>query len=96
MDDIKINATATIDPKTWDEAKAVLDCHFLSISDALCLLMHHIADVGDLPFSCIIPGPTLIAAMEELDHDDLPIFNTVEELMADLNSDEDDYDDEED
>ena len=95
MSDIKISASATIDQQTWDEVKAVLDCHFLSVSDALYLLMQNIADEGSLPFSCVIPGPTLIAAMEELDHDDLPIFNTVEELMADLNSDEDDDDDEE-
>ena len=96
MNDIKISATTTIDPKTWAEAKAVLNCHYLSVSDALYLLMRHIADAGDLPFSCIIPGPTMIATREELERDDLPVFNTVEELMADLNSDEDDDEDAED
>ena len=96
MSDIKISASATIDQQTWDEVKAVLDCHFLSPSDAFYLLVQYIAGSGDLPFSCVIPGPKMIAAMAELDHDDLPIFNTVAELMADLNSDEDDEDDEED
>ena len=93
MNDIKISATTTIDPKTWDEAKAVLNCHYLSVSDALYLLMHHIADAGDLPFSCIIPGPKTIAAMEELERGEGVTFCSVADLIAELNSGDDDDED---
>lgn len=89
MSDIKISANASIDQQTWDEAKAVLDCHFLSVSDALYLLMYHIAGEGKLPFSCVIPGPATITAMEEFDNGETVTFDTVEELMAYLTSDED-------
>ncbi|MDE2786588.1 MAG: type II toxin-antitoxin system RelB/DinJ family antitoxin [Chloroflexota bacterium] len=96
MSEVKISATASIDRQTWDKVQAVLECHYLTISDALYLLMQNIADEGDLPFSCIIPGPKTIAAMEEAEHGEMVSFDTVEELMAYLNEDDDDDDDEED
>ena len=94
MSDVKISATASIDRQTWDKVQAVLECHYLTISDAFCLLMQNIADEGNLPFSCIIPGPETIAAMEEAERGEMVSFDTVEELMAYLNAD--DSDDEED
>ena len=90
MSDIKISASASIDQQKWDAVAAALKCHYLTISDALYLLMQNIADEGKLPFSCVIPGPETIAAMEELERGDFRTFNSVAELMADLNSDEED------
>lgn len=90
MSDVEVKATASIDRETWDEVEAVLECHYLTISDALYLLMQAVADQGDLPFSCVIPGPETIAAMRELENGSLPTFDNVAELMADLNSDEED------
>ena len=90
MSDVKISATASIDRQTWDQVQAVLECHYLTISDALYLLMQNIADEGDLPFSCVIPGPKTIAAMEEAERGEMVSFDTVEELMAYLNEDNDD------
>jgi len=40
---IKIEASADIDRKTWDKVAAVLDGHYIPISDALGLMMHYIA-----------------------------------------------------
>ena len=90
MSDVEVKAAASIDPETWDKVQAVLECHYLTISDALYLLMQAVADQGDLPFSCIIPGPETIAAMRELENGSLPTFDSVAELMADLNSDKED------
>ena len=90
MSEVKINAVANIDRQTWDKVEAVLECHYITISDALYLLMQNIADEGDLPFSCVIPGPETIAAMKEAENGSLPTFDSVAELMADLNSDEED------
>ena len=88
MSEVKISAS--IDRQTWNKVEAVLECHYLTISDALYLLMQNIADEGDLPFSCVIPGPETIAAMEAAENGSLPTFDSVAELMADLNSDEED------
>ena len=53
-------------------------------------MLMHTAINKELPFDCIIPGPNTIAAMEELERGDFRTFNSVAELMADLNSDEED------
>ena len=90
MSDVKISTTASIDRQTWDKVQAVLKCHYLTISDALYLLMQNIADQGELPFSCVIPGPETIAAMEAAEQGEMVSFDTVEELMAYLNEDDDD------
>ena len=92
MSDIKISASASIDRETWNEVAAVLECHYLTISDALYLLMQYIADEGNLPFSCIIPGPETIAAMEAAEQGDLITIGSVDDLIAELNR----YDDEDD
>ena len=90
MSDIKISASASIDRQTWDEVAAVLKCHAFTVSDAFRLMLMHTAINKELPFDCIIPGPKTIAAMKELERGDFRTFNSVAELMADLNSDEED------
>ncbi len=87
---IVVKATAEVDPQVWEKVKAVLKRHDFTISDAFRIMLLHTATDTELPFDCIIPGPKTIAAMEELNSPDLPTFDTVAELMADLNSDEDD------
>ena len=84
---IVINATAEVDPQVWEEVKAVLKCHDFTVSDAFRLMLLHTALGKELPFDCIVPNAETIAAMQGLHHGDLPVFTTVEELMADLNSD---------
>ena len=90
MSDVEVKATASIDRETWDEVEAVLKCHAFTISDAFRLMLMHTAINKELPFDCIIPGPETIAAMRELENGSLPTFDSVAELMADLNSDEED------
>ena len=94
MSDVEVKATASIDRETWDKVQAVLECHAFTISDAFRLMLMHTAINKELPFDCIIPGPKTIAAMEEAERGETVSFDTVEELMAYLN--EDDGDDEED
>ena len=93
MSDVKISATASIDRQTWDKVQAVLECHYLTISDAFCLLMQNIADEGNLPFSCIIPGPETIAAMEAAENGELVTVGSVDDLIAELNRNDGDEDD---
>ncbi len=92
MSDVEVKATASIDRETWDKVQAVLECHYLTISDALYLLVQTVADQGDLPFSCIIPGPETIAAMEAAERGELITVGSVDDLIAELNRDDDDED----
>ena len=93
MSDVEVKATASIDRETWDKVQAVLECHYLNISDALYLLMQAVADQGDLPFSCIIPGPETIAAMEAAERGELITVGSVDDLIAELNKDDGDDED---
>ena len=92
MNDVKINATATIDPQTWDEVKAVLKCHAFTVSDAFRLMLLHTAINKELPFDCIIPNAETIAAMEELERGEGLTFCSVDDLIAELNREDDEYD----
>lgn len=90
MSEVKISATASIDRQTWEKVEAVLEKHCFTVSDAFRLMLMHTAAQKELPFDCFIPNMETIAAMRELENGSLPTFNSVAELMADLNSDEED------
>jgi len=89
---IKIEASADIDRKTWDKVAAVLDGHYITISDALGLMMHYIAAEEALPFPCIPLDPETIAEIRSADSGDMVSFDNVADLMAYLNADDDEDD----
>ena len=93
MSDIKISASASIDRETWDKAAAVLDGHYITVSDALRLMMHYIAAEEALPFPCIPLSPETIAAIRSAESgDDVVSFDNVADMMAYLNADDDEED----
>ena len=79
---------ARIDGKIKKEAAIVLAAIGLTVSDAVRLMLTRVAQDKELPFEPLIPNAETIAAMEEADRGDLPSFNTIEELMADLLADD--------
>lgn len=89
MDAIKIEASADVDRKTWDKVAAVLDGHYITISDALGLMMHYIAAEEALPFPCIPLDPETIAEIRSAERGDMVSFDNVADLMAYLNADDD-------
>lgn len=92
MDAIKIEASADVDQKTWDKVAAVLDGHYITISDALGLMMHYIAAEEALPFPCIPLDPETIADIRSAERGDMVSFDNVADLMAYLNADDDEDD----
>ena len=90
MSDIKITVSASIDRETWDKAAVVLDNHYITVSDALRLMMHYIAAEEALPFPCVPASPETIAAMKAAKRDDVVSFDNVADLMAYLNADDED------
>ena len=79
---------ARIDGRIKSEAAAVLGAMGLTLSDAFRILLTRVAAEKALPFSPLVPNAETIAAMEEHLHGPLPRFDTIEELMAELHTDD--------
>jgi DNA-damage-inducible protein J len=76
-----------IDKETKEEAAAVLATMGLTLSDTVRLLLTKIANEHALPFEPLIPNEKTIAAMKEARRRvRRKTFDTVDELMADLNA----------
>ena len=80
--------TARIDKKIKSDSAAVLEAMGLSLSDAIRLLLTRVAREGALPFELLVPSAETISAMKEARAGKLASFNSVEDLMADLDADD--------
>jgi DNA-damage-inducible protein J len=79
---------ARIDEKTKKKATKVLKSMGLTPSSAFRLLMVRVAAEKNLPFELRVPNAETVEAIEEARRGGLKSFNTVAELMADLNADD--------
>lgn len=80
---------ARIDTATKERASDALKAMGLSISDAIRLLMLRVADEQRLPFDVKVPNATTRAAIAELEAGTgIARFNSIDDLMADLNADD--------
>jgi DNA-damage-inducible protein J len=77
---------ARIDSEVKDEANAVLAAMGLTISDAVRLMLTRVAREHALPFDPLIPNPKTIEAMKEARRGQLQSFDSVDDLMNDLNA----------
>lgn len=79
---------ARIDGEVKAEAAAVLATMGLTVSDAVRLMLTRVAREHALPFDPLIPDPETIAAMKEARRGQLRSFDTVDDLMADLDAED--------
>ena len=80
---------ARIDENIKEEAAAVLAAMGLTVSDAFRLLLTRVAKEKALPFEPLVPNEETIQAMQEARQGkNLKSFNSVDDLMADLNSED--------
>jgi len=79
---------ARIDDKIKEDASAVLATIGLTASDAFRLMMVRIATEQKMPFEPLVPNAETIAAMKAARQGDVVAFDSVEDLMADLNADD--------
>ena len=79
---------ARIDEHIKDEAAIVLATMGLTVSDAFRIMLTRIAREKKLPFEPLVPNAETIAAMKEARSGKLKSFNSVSDLMADLNADD--------
>ena len=77
-----------VDAATEREAAAVLEAMGLTVSDAVRLMLTRVAREHALPFDPLVPNETTIAAMSEARGGQLPRFDSIDALMADLNADD--------
>ena len=77
---------ATVDEDVKKQAISVLATMGITMSDAVRILFTRIAAERRLPFVPLNPNSETLAAMQELENDDLESFDTVEELFEDLNA----------
>ena len=73
-----------IDSDTKARATEVLQAMGLSVSDAIRLLLLHVADEERLPFDVRVPNAETVKAMKELEAGKGKRFNSAEELFRDL------------
>ena len=76
-----------IDRRVKARASKTLAAMGLSVSDAVRVLLTRIAAEKALPFEVKVPNAATAAAMQEARKGKLHAFNTVSDLMADLNAD---------
>ena len=79
---------ARIDEKTKTEAAAVLAAIGLTMSDAVRLMLMRVAAEKALPFELLIPNAKTIEAMEELRQGGLKSYNSIEDLIQELNEED--------
>lgn len=79
---------ARIDASTKERAVSALDAMGLSISDAIRLLVQYIAEEQRLPVDLKAPNATTQQAIAELNAGKDKKFSTVDDLMADLTTDD--------
>jgi len=70
------------------QAARTLSAMGLSVSDAVRVLLTRVAAEKALPFEVKVPNATTAAAMREARKGGLASFDTVSDLMADLNAED--------
>lgn len=77
-----------VDEQVKAQATEALASMGLSVSDAVRMLLVRVAAEKALPFDVRVPNAETVAAMKELDEGLGKRFDSLEDLMADLNADD--------
>lgn len=77
-----------VDEQVKAQAAEALASMGLSVSDAVRMMLVRVAAEKALPFEIRMPNAETAAAIRELDEGLGKRFDTVEDLMADLNADD--------
>lgn len=74
-----------VDPKAWEAAKVIFEEYNLTVTDAINIFLNRVRLERGLPFPLNVPSTRLKTAMKEAENNDLVRYNTIEEMMNDLN-----------
>ena len=79
---------ARIDKDIKEEATIVLASMGLTVSEAMRLMLTRVAKERKLPFEPLIPNAETIAAMKEARKGNMQSFDSIDDLMTDLNAED--------
>ena len=79
---------ARIDSKVKEEATAIYAAAGLTLSDAFRMMLTRTVALKALPFEPLIPNQETIDAIMAGRRGEVATFNSIEELMADLNAED--------
>jgi len=79
---------ARIDGQIKSEATAVLAAMGLTVSDAFRIMLTRVAKEQALPFDPLVPNEETIEAMREARRGNLKSFESIDDLMADLDAED--------
>lgn len=77
---------ARVNEQIKEEASIVLAAMGLTLSDAFRIMITRVAKEKALPFEPLTPNAKTIEAMKEARSGKLQSFNSIDDLMADLNA----------
>jgi DNA-damage-inducible protein J len=77
-----------VEKRIKTQAAKTLAAMGLSVSDAVRVLLTRVAAEKALPFAVKVPNARTAAAMQEARKGGLPSFNSVSDLMDDLNAED--------
>jgi len=77
-----------VDEEIEREATAVLEAMGLTMSEAVRLMLLHIATEKALPFAPFVPNAETIEAMEAARRGEMITVGSLDELLSSLNADE--------
>ena len=77
---------ARVNEQIKEEASIVLAAMGLTLSDAFRIMITRVAKEKALPFEPLTPNAKTIEAMKEARSCKLQSFNSIDDLMADLNA----------
>jgi DNA-damage-inducible protein J len=77
-----------IDRRIKEQAAKTLKSMGLSVSDAVRMMLTRVAAEKALPFEVRVPNAASAAAIREVRQGRLPSFDSVSDLMADLNAED--------
>jgi DNA-damage-inducible protein J len=77
-----------VDKRVKQRATKALSAMGLSVSDAVRVMLTRVAAEQAIPFEVRVPNAETAAAMQEAREGKLASFNSVAELMADLNAED--------
>jgi DNA-damage-inducible protein J len=80
--------SARISEEIKKEAMSVLKELGLTPARAFRIMMKRIATEGEMPFDILVPNAETVEALEAARRGEVRTCNTVEELFAELNSDD--------
>lgn len=77
-----------VNKRVKERAAKTLSAMGLSVSDAVRVLLTRVATEKALPFEVRVPNATTAAAMKEARKGELESFNSVSEVLANLNAED--------